>query len=420
MNYAPEFSGVGRYTGELGAHFVRLGARVTVVTTPPHYPGWSTRHGYLNRYSVEAGDGQTIIRCPLILRSRMHGLWRLVAPLSFALSSAPVALWQILRRRPALVLCIEPTLLSAPLALVAARLAGARTVLHVQDLEVDAGFDIGHLGGLSAFRRLAMAAERRILRGFDRIVTISLAMRERITAKGVAPDRLAVVRNWVDLERIRPLAGSSYRRELGIADDVFVVHYSGNIGRKQALHLLVEAAELLASRRDILFVIAGEGPEKAALVIRAAGLPNVRFLGFQPEARMADFLALADLHALPQERGAADLVLPSKLGGMLASGRPIVATADPVTEIAGFLDGTAILTPPGEAEPLAAAIAAEADTRMHDGAAHVSARLALAARLARPQALDAFAAACSAEAGESTLGIADLQPGRQRLRGGAR
>ncbi len=138
----------------------------------------------------------------------------------------------------------------------------------------------------------------------------------------------------------------------------FVVLYSGNIGAKQGLDVLLAAAERLKDRPDLHVIIAGEGPVKADLEKRYGHLPAVRFLPFQPYERLNEFLNLADLHALPQERGAADLVLPSKLGGMLASGRPVVVTADIGTELATFVAGAAVVVPPGDAGALADAIVA--------------------------------------------------------------
>ena len=205
-------------------------------------------------------------------------------------------------------------------------------MLHVQDLEVEAAFAVGHLGAGGALARVAMAFDRAMARRFDRVVTISNRMAEKIVAKGVAPERVRVVRNWVDVDKIRPLsAPSPYRTELGIGEDAFVALYSGNIGAKQGVRLLIEAAERLERDPRIVFVVAGEGPMKPAVAEAAARLPNLKVLPFQPEARFSEFLSLADLHLLPQEREAADLLLPSKLGGMLASGRRIVATADPGT-----------------------------------------------------------------------------------------
>jgi len=357
MNFAPEITGVGKYTGEIADYLTGQGAHVTVVTTPPHYPGWSVRDGYTNSYSVERKKDTTIFRVPLFLKENMGGIWRLIAPLSFAATSAPVVLWNILRHRPQFVICVEPTLFASPLAILAAKAVGARTVLHVQDLEVDAAFAVGHLKSLSVLKKAAYLFEKYTLKGFDRIITISDRMAARLTQKTGKAEQVAIVRNWVDLEHIYPLGrNSAYRQELGYADDDFIVLYSGNIGAKQGLDTLLDAASKLDQQGKIKFIIAGEGPSKRALVEKYGKLAHVSFLPFQPYEKFNEFMNLASLHALPQERGAADLVLPSKLGGMLASGAPVVVTADEGTELANFLGDSAIITPPGDADALSRAI----------------------------------------------------------------
>jgi colanic acid biosynthesis glycosyl transferase WcaI len=358
MNYAPEPTGAGRYSGELGAFLAKQGVDVEVVTTAPHYPGWLIRAPYHRfAYQSETLDGVKITRCPMITRKEMQGAWRILAPVSFAILSAPVALWRIVRSRPDTVLVIEPTLLVAPAALLGAWLVGARTVLHVQDLEIDAAFAVGHIKG-NWLLRFARACERVILSGFDRVVTISHEMQSRICSKGVPQDRLAVIRNWVDIKKIVPLhSPNGYRKELGLTEESFVALYAGNIGAKQALHVVFDAAVRLEGESNIVFVIAGDGPEKARLQERYSHLRNVRFLPLQPEARLCELVNLADLHLLPQDRNVAALVLPSKLGGMLASGRDILVATDPGTELYRFLLGTAIIVPSGDSERMAEEIA---------------------------------------------------------------
>jgi colanic acid biosynthesis glycosyl transferase WcaI len=358
MNFSPEIAGVGKYTGEIAEYLSGQKAGVTVVTTPPHYPGWQVRDGYSNAYSSETRKGMKIFRVPLFLKENMGGIWRLIAPLSFALTSAPVVLWQILKNRPDIVICVEPTLFASPLAILAAKAVGARTVLHSQDLEVDAAFAVGHLKPNGLVKKAAFLFEKLTLKAFDRIITISERMSDKLIEKTGNPDQVVIVRNWVDLEHIYPLGRTSdYRMELGYADDDFIVLYSGNIGAKQGLNTLLEAANKLEdSNKKIKFVIAGEGPAKKSLISKYAQLSNVQFLPFQPYERFNEFMNVASLHALPQERGAADLVLPSKLGGMLASGAPVVVTADMGTELANFLGDSALITPPGDPEALARAI----------------------------------------------------------------
>ena len=140
-----------------------------------------------------------------------------------------------------------------------------------------------------------------------------------------------------------------------------VALYSGNIARKQGIEILIDAARLLQHRKDIAFVICGEGPNRAPLAERAESLDNVQLHDLQPVERMGAMLTMADLHLLPQIAGAADLVLPSKLTNMLASGRPVIATTDPGTGLHDEVAGCGICVPPGNAQALADAIVALAD-----------------------------------------------------------
>lgn len=366
LNYAPELVGVGRYTGEIGHYLGNNGHKMWVVTTPPHYPEWAVKSPNASwRYRSESSGDIRLIRCPILLRRNMRGIWRLIAPLSFAISSAPVVLWTILRHRPDVIFCVEPTLFAAPIALLAGKLVSARTVLHVQDFEVDAAFAVGHLKGNFA-RKIAASIERFMLRRFDQIVSISNKMRDGLAAKGVCRERISVIRNWVDLDRIRPLSGPNrFRTELALSDDAFVVLYAGTIGVKQALHLLLDVAEgFVDEQKSIVFVIAGEGPEKPRLKARYGGLPNVRFLALQPEDRLCELLNLANLHVLPQGEGVADLVLPSKLGGMLASGKPLLVMAERGTELFEVLQERALIVPVGDKDAMAREIAALVEGRL--------------------------------------------------------
>ena len=356
MNYAPEPIGVAKYTTELVTFLGARGHEVEVIAALPHYPGFVLRDGCASLYARTRMNRIGITRCPLLLRNGGRGIWRLVAPLSFAITSAPVMLWRALRQVPDVILCVEPTLFAAPAAILAAWLTGARLVLHVQDLEVDAAFAMAHLRGC-ALRTVALAVERLLLRRFDGIVTISDAMRDRLVAKGLTRDHVQVIRNWVVPASLRPSEPvDAIRARFGIGTDERVVLYAGHLGSKQGIPTLIDAARLLARRPDVRVVIVGEGPMAADVDRAAAALPNLTRLPLQPAARLGDTLAMADIHVLPQDANAADLVFPSKLGPILASGRPVVVTANPGTELAMWLDGAATLVCAGDAALLAASL----------------------------------------------------------------
>jgi colanic acid biosynthesis glycosyl transferase WcaI len=232
--------------------------------------------------------------------------------------------------------------------------------LHIQDFELDAAFELGLLKG-RWLRSLAERWERGTLRGFDRVSTISAAMRRHAVQKGVAEEQAVLLPNWVDLNVIQPQmeearANNPYRQELGIGPEQRVLLYSGSMNKKQGLELLVEAMQRLADLPDLVWLLAGEGPSKSQLEAATATMDQVRILPLQPAERLNDWLNLADVHLLPQKAGAADLVLPSKLLGILASGRPLVASSPAGSELGQLAELAGIRVEPEDGAGFAAAL----------------------------------------------------------------
>lgn len=254
-----------------------------------------------------------------------------------------------------MVWVVQPALFCAPAAVVVARLCGAKAWLHVQDFEVDAAFDLGLLRGVF-LRRIVASLERWLMRRFDVVSTISKRMQQRLLDKGVAPAKVRLAVNWVDMAgfALPSTAGvAAYRRELNIANGAVVALYAGNMGGKQGLELLAEVARLC---EKVEFVFCGNGAGRADLVARCQGLPNVRFIELQPAERLPDLLATADIHLMPQRADAADLVMPSKLTGMLASARPVIATAHPGTELAQLVQDCGLVVAPENLQAFAQAV----------------------------------------------------------------
>jgi colanic acid biosynthesis glycosyl transferase WcaI len=285
---------------------------------------------------------------------------RILHLLSFAIASFPVMLRQVFWA-PDLVITVAPALVCAPASLITARLCGAQAWLHIQDFEVDVAFRMGLLKG-NLLQRLILRMERSLLRRFDGVSTISGRMVERLLQKGVAQHRVRYFPNWVDIGHIKPMpASDSYRARFGIAADATVVMFSGTLGGKQGLMVIPAVARLLAARRDIVFVVCGDGVMKPNLESASIGLANMRVIPLQPFERLGHLLCMADIHLLPQNLGAADLVLPSKLSGMLASGRPVIATCLAGTELDAVVSRCGLVVPPRDEQALAAAICRLAD-----------------------------------------------------------
>ena len=358
INYAPELTGISKYTTEMAEWLADNGMDVSVVTAPPYYPAWRIDPLYSGvRYQRERIGEVTVFRCPLWVPRQVTGLKRIVHLASFALSSLPVILWLSVRLRPKLILVVEPPLLAAPAAWMAARLSGAAAWLHVQDFEVDAAFDMGILRA-RGFRRLVLAIESWLMRRFDQVSTISQHMIKRLASKGVQVERTRFFPNWVKLDRIFPLLHTTSLRTKNFRDDQIIVLYSGNFGKKQGLEILVEAVRILDDQQNdrIHFLLCGDGVASQRLQESATGLRNITFWPLVPMDLLNDLLNLADIHVLPQRADTEDLVFPSKLTNMLASGRPVVATANPRTQIAEILDDCGLVVPPGDAAALASAL----------------------------------------------------------------
>src|SRR5690606_21471760 len=181
---------------------------------------------------------------------------------------------------------------------------------------------------------------------FDRASSISPEMCDRLVSLGMPSSEVHELRNWADISHISPMAESSTLREEWGIKAPHVALYSGNIGNKQGIEVIVDAARQLQHRQDIAFVICGEGSYRAMLEQRAAGLANVILKPLQPIDRLNDLLNLATVHLLPQKADAADMVLPSKLTNMLASGRAVVATAYPGTGLAREVEDCGVIVPP--------------------------------------------------------------------------
>jgi len=245
----------------------------------------------------------------------------------------------------------DPPLLGALAALLKLRWR-CRLVYNVQDLYPDIAEVTGGVRNpllLGLLRRANDYAYERA----DLIVTLGDDMADRIIAKGVPAGKVVVVPDWVDCGRIRPLESNPFRRNFG---GKFVVMYSGNIGLSQQLEAVLEAADGLRDVQRILFAVIGEGARKEWLErrARAMGLPNVTFLPYQPQENLGESLSAADLHLIPLAPGAAGCLVPSKIYGILAAGRPFIAMMEENAEIAQIArkEGVGFVVQPGDVDAL--------------------------------------------------------------------
>lgn len=352
INYAPEMTGVGPYTTMVAEHYAAMGHCVRVVTGVPHYPSWHAQ-------AVPHRSGPVKVRTYRhFVPKRPNALGRALYELTWLVS----AMRALRSDRADVVIGVVPSLSGAALAWLAGFRWRAPFGLVFQDLMGLSAEQTGyHGGGLVA--TVVRAAERFLARRATTVAIISDGFRAYLEQAGVDPSRILRVRNWARFEPSAELP-SKTRRDLGWRPDEFICLHSGNMGKKQGLDNLIDAARLLEGS-GIRIILAGDGNDRTRLIERAAGVhsSSLSFAPLQENGRVAAVLTAADVLIVSQRQAVADASLPSKLGAYFASGRPVVAAAaeDSATarEIAQSRAG--IVVRPGDPDALAQALRALRD-----------------------------------------------------------
>ncbi|MGW0469230.1 glycosyltransferase family 4 protein [Streptomyces sp. NPDC003027] len=387
-NYAPEHAGIGPYATQIAEHWARRGHETHVLAGMPHYPSWSLDPAYAGAWR------RTEERAGVVVHRRRHTVPPRQTALRRAAFEATVLVHGLLAppsmARPDAVLSQMPSLAGG---IIGARLAARWRVPYVpvvQDLMGAAAAQSGIRGGDRA-AALAARAERHALRGATLVGVIHETFVDKVAALGVDRRRIRLVPNWSHVAR--PSAPrDETRARLGWRDGETVVLHSGNMGLKQGLEVLVEAA-----RRDpgTRIVLLGDGNQRARLETLGAGIANLDFLEPVDEDEFPDVLAAADVLAVTQRASVLDMSVPSKLTSYFAAGRPVVASvaAEGGTALEVLRSGAGVLVPPEDPGALLAEVRrlgadpAAAAALGAQGPRHVEAHLTRAAGLARIDAL---------------------------------
>lgn len=335
LNFSPELTGIGKYNGELAPMLKNNNIYTTVITAPPYYPEWKIASGFANGYFKTIDkEGVVIHRCPLYVPTKVTTIKRLIHLSSFALTSA-LRLFSLWRLKPDVLFLVQPTLFCAPFALLFCKLRGTKSILHIQDYEIDAMFGLG-LGQSGFIKKAVKGIESWLMSKFDVVSSISYSMLDNARKKGVPEEKLLFFPNWADTNFVHPdVDASSLRREWGFAEDDKIVLYSGNLGQKQGLEIVLDAALAFKDQPQVKFVIIGSGAYRETLQQMAAdkGIRTIQFKPLQPWELVPQILVMADVHLVVQKKGVADAVLPSKLTNILAAGGHALVTAEQNTEL---------------------------------------------------------------------------------------
>ncbi len=305
---------------------------------------------------TEVRNGVEVIRVRSTAFPRRRLALRAANYLTYVWSSLSAALRQ---RRPDLVLCMSDPPFIPAIAFVVARRFRVPYAAIVQDVFPDVAVELTRLQNPALVRALDLLVgfgQRRA----DRVVAIGETMRRRLIAKGLRPDRIEVIGNWVDADELTPAPKDNAWARQHDLDDAFVVMHSGNVGYAQNLDVLVHASTFLRDLDRLRFVVIGSGARQADLVELRDRLDADRFLflPYQPREVLRLSLSAADLHFVGLAPGLSGYVVPSRMNGVLSVGRPVVVGADSDSEIVRVVETArcGIAIAPGRADLLAAAI----------------------------------------------------------------
>lgn len=336
INYHPETTGIGPFNTGL-CEYLTQDHEVEMISTFSYYPLWKK----------EPGEEKLLSRTDNINEVSVHRGWhyvpakataikRMVHELTFIGSAVLRALFS---RTPDVYVVVAPPLLSGLAIGFIARLKGRPVLFHIQDLQPDAAVWLGMLTQPWLIKTLYWF-EALTYSWMNVVSGITPAMVSVLLEKNLTRDKVKLLPNWIPISKDAVLperrteTGMRVRRNLGIDDDTFLAVYSGNLGSKQGLDVLLDAAQALKKSKvpaeNVTLMICGDGAEKVRLVKQATelGLDNLKFTPLLPYDDYKAMLTAIDISLVTQVLGSGKAFFPSKVLSILAAGCPILAVCD--------------------------------------------------------------------------------------------
>ena len=223
-------------------------------------------------------------------------------------------------------------------------------MLHIQDFEIETAFNLGILKG-KLMQKFISKIETLILKSFDSIGTISISMKNKLHENGIEKDKAFYLPNWVDLKEIKQKKindkfSNKFRKKLKIPSETIVIQYSGSMNKKQGLFFLLPIIKYFQNNKNILWLFGGEGPTKNEFIKSTKDYQNMMFLPFQESSNLNEWLNTGDIHIIPQSDKIDNLLFPSKLYNILASGNPIICNARKESDLGKIVDKVGIRVDP--------------------------------------------------------------------------
>ncbi len=339
INYAPEPTGIAPYTSELADFLKTRGMDVEVLTGFPYYPNWKKTSGDRGKlYRSDKVNQVTVHRCWQYVPGKLTTLKRILHEMTFGLTSLLRALFL---KRADVYVVVSPPLGLGPCAWLVTRLKRSRYLFHVQDLQPDSAAGLGMVRH-GPFLRLMYALERFSYRHAAGVSGISPGMVDAFATKGVPAGKTFLLPNWLRAQSsaaIPAAVTAHFRQRHDVPENALLAIYSGNLGRKQGVEVIFDAAEMLndmATARPIRLIVAGDGAARVSLEQRLQQRPlsNLRLLPLLPNDEYQVMLRAADLAVITQMPGTGQVCFPSKLLSVLTAELPAITSADDNSDLA--------------------------------------------------------------------------------------
>jgi glycosyltransferase involved in cell wall biosynthesis len=351
--YYPDHSGTSLLLQQLAEDLVKRGFSVTVLAGNVGYEG-----GKSSPLFREVHEGVSIRRARTTRFGKRFFFGRLLDYISFHLSTF-INLLLIPKHDIVLTLSTPP--LIGWTGWVGKKVKRSRYVYWLQDLYPEVAAALGTLNENTGFYRLLKSISGGILKSADAVVVIGRDVAEKLKKSGVVGEKIEFIPNWTDESEIVPVPAreNKFLQEHHLQDK-FVVLYSGNFGRAHIFEDILQAAERLKDEDDYQFVFVGLGNRKQEILeaIERKKLSNIRMLPYVPYERLGELLSAASVGLVTQAPETAGLLVPSKVYGLMAAGRPIIYVGPSRSEVAQTMQeaGCGWAIEPGGIDALVACI----------------------------------------------------------------
>lgn len=324
INYAPEQTGIAPYTAAMAEGLRDRGHQVRVISGIPHYPQWSNFTGFTGRQRDDVVNGLRVRRVWHKIADGGTGLGRILQEVTFGLSTV-LQSW----RGADAIVTVSPALISSALVVAKAKLTRRPVGVWVQDLYSNGAKEIGGDGGGLAARGLAVL-EAVVLKLADGVLVIHDRFKRSVVDDLKVPaGRVTVSRNWSHLKPAEPEVDVSDLRRRLFGDAPVVALHTGNMGAKQGLENIVEAARVAdRTDSDVVFGLVGDGSRKTELQQRGRDVQHLVFVPSLPDEEYRAVLQAADVLLVNEKPGLREMAVPSKLTSYFLQGKPVVAATE--------------------------------------------------------------------------------------------